>query len=234
LTEYFRIKNFNKFQHYGSNRHVIWIKFYTSILDNDDIDMLPDNVKAHLFGIWLLAARKDNKIRFNNNYVAKKINATTKVDLQNLVDLDFIELMIDANDSKMLATTASNTLAGIRVDKNRIEKKVLIVRIFEKWNDSKIICHSKISDGITKAATKTLEEYTVEEIIKAIENYGIVVNDEKSFFSYRWTLEKFLIGSGPDRIPFGNIKQFLDEANPLENFKIEKKKNVRDDISRYV
>ena len=66
----------------------------------------------HLCAIWLLASRTDNRIPWDAEWIATRINATAEVDLDALQDAGFIELIADA--SKVLARReqgASTTLA---------------------------------------------------------------------------------------------------------------------------
>lgn len=104
---FFQVKNFEKFQHY-KDRSPPWIKLYNELLDDYDFGLLPDASKMHLVAIWLLASRSENKIPYDQGWVARRINATEKVDLKLLADRGFI--IVD----QQLQTTeqdASNTLA---------------------------------------------------------------------------------------------------------------------------
>lgn len=85
----FSVKNFEKFQHY-KDRSPPWIRLYNSLLDDYEFGRLPDASKAHLLAIWLLASRYDNKIPLDPDWVARRINATTPVDLAGLQKAGFI------------------------------------------------------------------------------------------------------------------------------------------------
>ncbi len=91
------MKNWTKFQHY-KNRRPPWIKLYNSLLDDYAFTRLSDASKAHLICIWLLAARLDNKIPNDADWIAKQIGAWEFVDIQALIGAGFIEL-----DGEMLA-----------------------------------------------------------------------------------------------------------------------------------
>ena len=80
MKQYFRVVGWGDFQHYG-DREPIWIKLYTALLDEEDFEALTDAQRFHLVGIFLLAARKHNRIPFCKNYVARKLAATDPVDL---------------------------------------------------------------------------------------------------------------------------------------------------------
>jgi hypothetical protein len=87
----FSVKNFEKFQHY-KDRSPPWIKLYNELLDDYEFGRLQDASKMHLIGIWLLASRSDNKIPHDPAWVAKRINANSKVDLEELEQAGFIVL----------------------------------------------------------------------------------------------------------------------------------------------
>lgn len=86
---FFRVKNFERFQHY-KDRSPPWIKLYNELLDDYDFGLLPDASKMHLVAIWLLASRSDNKIPYDSGWVERRINATERVDLGLLLDRGFI------------------------------------------------------------------------------------------------------------------------------------------------
>jgi len=85
----FRVKNFEKFQHY-KDRAPPWIKLYNELLDDYEFGLLPDASKMHLVAIWLLASRSENKIPFDPAWVGKRINATEKVNLSLLEAKGFL------------------------------------------------------------------------------------------------------------------------------------------------
>lgn len=90
---YFRIKNFDRFQHYKSSTSVpTWIKLYAAILIDPEFLKLPDVSKGHLMLIWIIASQLKNRVLFDSKYVAQIIGANGKVDLQGLVDAGFLEI----------------------------------------------------------------------------------------------------------------------------------------------
>jgi hypothetical protein len=85
----FSVKNFEKFQHY-KDRSPPWIKLYNELLDDYQFACLQDASKLHLIMIWLLASRSDNRLPYDPAWVAKRINATAKVDLDALARSGFL------------------------------------------------------------------------------------------------------------------------------------------------
>ena len=107
MTDYFAVRNFEKFQHYR-DRSPPWIKLYKSVLDDYEFGNLDDASKAHLVAIWLLASRYDNRVPFDAEWIARRINATATIDLQKLVDGNFIVLEQDC--SMLLADRKQNAV----------------------------------------------------------------------------------------------------------------------------
>ncbi len=65
---YIRIRNWEKFQHYKKRRPV-WIKVYVSLLDDPNYLELEPFQRGVLHGLWLLAAKTDNKISASPAYL---------------------------------------------------------------------------------------------------------------------------------------------------------------------
>jgi hypothetical protein len=108
----FSVKNFEKFQHY-KDRAPPWIKLYNELLDDYEFGRLPDASKMHLIAIWLLASRSGNKIPYDSAWVARRINANTKVDLTLLACSGFIVVDQQLQEA---GQDASNTLAYCNQD----------------------------------------------------------------------------------------------------------------------
>ena len=87
----FKVKNWNEFQHY-KDRNPPWIKLHNQLLDDYEFEMLADATKGHLLCIWMLASRTNNEMMFDHKWIARKIGASSKVDLDLLLDSGFIEL----------------------------------------------------------------------------------------------------------------------------------------------
>lgn len=99
------VRDYDQFQHY-KDRNPPWIKFYATTLDDYKIAKLPDASKAHLFAVWLLASRYNNRFPYDAEFIAKRINATEPVDLEALIKCGFL---IEIQD-------CSNTLADRKQD----------------------------------------------------------------------------------------------------------------------
>lgn len=105
MARFFKVRNFEKFQHY-KDRSPPWIKLYNETLENYEFGSLNDATKGQLIGIWLLASRTDNKLPFDPKWIASKINATDPVDLEALYAANFITDLDEADTAEQDATPA--------------------------------------------------------------------------------------------------------------------------------
>ena len=91
MARYFRVVNLDQHQHYR-DRSPPWIKLHAAILENYKFGALDDPAKAHVMQIWLLASRLENRVPYDPEWVGRRINATEPVDLDQLLELDYIEM----------------------------------------------------------------------------------------------------------------------------------------------
>lgn len=89
-VKFFRIRDFDKFQHY-KDRNPRWVKLHGEQLEDYEFQQLPDSSKFHALAITYLASRTQNKIPNDPAWVAAKIGATEPVDLTLLWDFGFLE-----------------------------------------------------------------------------------------------------------------------------------------------
>ena len=118
-VQYFRVVNLEKYQHY-TKRNPPWIKLHASTLEDYDFARLQDASKMHLCAIWLLASRTDNKIPYDAEWIAKRINATADVDLAALEHAGFIEVI--GYDSNTLAPRTQSA-APETEDRERVREQ---------------------------------------------------------------------------------------------------------------
>lgn len=83
--EYLRVKNIEKFQQYKDGRPIKWIKIWLTLLDDYKFNKLPEKTQIHLVKIWMYAARNNNKIENDSSWISRRIEAQSKVDLNQLV-----------------------------------------------------------------------------------------------------------------------------------------------------
>ena len=87
--KYYRVKNWEKFQHY-KDRNPPWIKLHNSLMTDPDFLCLQDASKLHLIMIWLFASRSENKITTDEKLLTRLLMLDKQVDLSPLVSAGFL------------------------------------------------------------------------------------------------------------------------------------------------
>ena len=110
--EFWSVAKFAEFQHY-SQRNPPWIKLHTRLLDDARFITLPDGQKIVLIGLFLQAARSDNKILNDPRWLQSKLGLKTRPDFALLQAQGWIEPYREANDPVLASRkqNASNPLA---------------------------------------------------------------------------------------------------------------------------
>jgi len=76
------------------------------------------------------------------------------------------------------------------------EEKEGIIIIFEFWNSCKKSSawrsHRKLTKDIVQAIIENLKHYSVEDICQAIQNYSDILQSDKYYWTYTWSLYRFL------------------------------------------
>jgi hypothetical protein len=67
-----------------------------------------------------------------------------------------------------------------------------INNIYIYWNTLNIYKHRNLTDKTRRKIQSTLKLYSEDEIKKACKNYADIVNDDRYYFNYKWTLHDFL------------------------------------------
>ncbi len=89
-----------------------------------------------------------------------------------------------------------------------------ITTIYDHWLNQNIYKHNR---NTFKSQIRTaLKKYSEDEILTSITNYGVIVNGEEYYWSYKWTLGDFLKRG---------IDKFMDLDIAKENFKNNGKKD---------
>ncbi len=89
MANFFRIRNFERFQHY-KDRNPPWIRLYGALWRDRAFFRLPDAVKAHLIGLFALAARLDNRIPDDPEWLAHELCASEPIDFAALLASGFL------------------------------------------------------------------------------------------------------------------------------------------------
>jgi hypothetical protein len=91
----FRVVELDRRQHY-KDRNPPWIKLHSERLEDPHFASLPDNTKAHLLLIELLASRTGNALPLEERFIRARINARSRVNLSLLLEQGFIERIASA------------------------------------------------------------------------------------------------------------------------------------------
>ncbi|MGV6934091.1 hypothetical protein ACWA2B_00945 [Paenibacillus sp. CMM36] len=98
--------------------------------------------------------------------------------------------------------------------KNDMNVKNEIKDIYEFWNSLEIIKHRELTQKMKSSINARLENMTIDEMREAIGNYNTIITSELYWYTYKFTLDKFM---NPK-----NIDQFLSENKPFETFRKQK------------
>lgn len=84
------------------------------------------------------------------------------------------------------------------------------IGVFEHWNSKGIIKHKKANQQMIGHINARLEDYEELELLKAIDNYDVILKSDIYYWSHTWTLETFMKPN--------NVIRFLDSSNPFRTF----------------
>ncbi|WP_343009825.1 hypothetical protein [Clostridium celatum] len=118
--------------------------------------------------------------------------------------------------------TSKGTMEGTSKKKSK-RKENIYNSIFDFWISKNIKKHRSITVSIKKSIDKTLKEYSKDEIIEAINNYGDMLNSDYEYCSYKWGLDEFLIKTDKDRTR--QLPKFLNDGSKYLNYLSWKSKN---------
>lgn len=88
--EFFRIRNFEKFQHYADRRPP-WIKLYRDLWADPRFFDLSEADRYLLISLFVLASQHDNKVISNQKWLKAQLLTSRAIPLQRLVDTGWIE-----------------------------------------------------------------------------------------------------------------------------------------------
>jgi hypothetical protein len=112
---YLTVKNYDLHQHYKSKQDLAapaWIKLHRSLLSDYDFSQLGDLSKAHLMLIWLQASQTKGRIPNDPRWIADKIGAASKVDLECLIAAGFL-LTLEQNEETALERIEAATKSAL-------------------------------------------------------------------------------------------------------------------------
>lgn len=171
--KHFCVRNWDKFQHY-KNRNPPWIKLHTELLENYEFASLQDASKLLAICIWMLAARSDNRIPADVDWIKSKCNLKSKVDLEPLFSGGFIEWIQELPSTEH---TASNTLAERKQNadseerRDRGETEDVVRVVFDHWKAEHNHPKAQIDTKRHKLIREALKTYSADDLKSAISGY---------------------------------------------------------------
>ncbi|MCA9454305.1 MAG: hypothetical protein H6750_04605 [Nitrospiraceae bacterium] len=121
-SRFFRVKNFERFQHY-KKRCPPWIKLYYEILDDDAFISLPLEAQLYYLLLLLIAGRRDNVIPLDSKYLKKVMRLEHEPDLKPLFESGFLLALSKQQASKMLADRKQNALSETESEAEREKRR---------------------------------------------------------------------------------------------------------------
>lgn len=160
--------------------------------------------------------------KYNLRRGGKPMMDCVEKELQEVKDkslIDYIGKRVSNSNIKALYDTYHDTcndtptIRGQYKEEEK-EKEEYIYMLFEYWNSKKIIVHRKMNQAMKSHINARLEEYSVDELKKAIDNYNEILKSDNYYWTHKWSLQDFMKPN--------NVTRFVDDADPLENFKKSK------------
>lgn len=186
MTAFLAVKNWAKFQHY-KQRNPPWIRLYNELLDDYAFACLQDASKWHAVGIWLLASRFDNRIPDDPTWIAQRINARTKLDLDELLSAGFIERCNDDQGAstplalvKQDATPETETETETETDSSGVAARKgdeRVWRVFDYWVQvtGRDPARTRLTAGRRQKIAARLKSYDVDALLLACD--GVMLSE---------------------------------------------------------
>jgi hypothetical protein len=176
------------------------------------------NVMEKLFLVEIDSLDNDNGCYASNSYFAEFFQLSRNrcseiiksLENKKLIKIDYIREQGKKNIEKRVIKVVENPNTPIRKtdrpirkieggysekceENNTVPNNTFnnLNNIYSVWNECKIIVHKKLTKDMERAYKKTSKDYTDEEIITAIRNYSLILN-QSNWFNYKWTLSEFL------------------------------------------
>lgn len=157
---------------------------------------------------------------FNERLNAK--NQTTKIDDDYVEARNTVE-----NKETPIYQTINPILSFDKLDfikqsnpYNTYTTSNITLNIYKHWNLKNILECRKLKPEIKKLIEKSLEDNTEKEILEAIDNYAIILNDEQYYYSYRFDIGSFL--TLKKNAGIRNFEKFKNIAKPFDSYLIKK------------
>lgn len=162
----------------------------------------------------------ENFLKALENDKMVRNRTTNRYILITIINYEKYQGKDDKNDEQNEEQIRNRLRTGLeRGNTNKNELKNIkngkkVTSIYNHWNKKNIIIHKSI-DPFISSIQIALKKYSEEDIKTAIENYSYILNSDKYFYKYRFTLNKFLTISAKTN----HIEEFLDLKIAKNNYK---------------
>lgn len=144
------------------------------------------------------------------------IKSTNKYSVVTIDKYDLYQDVFNKSDQQKSNSCPSNDQQMSTNNNGNKGNKENIYTIFEHWKEKKIVVHKSLNAKMESHINARLGDHEVSELLKAIDNYSEVLDNDKYYWSHRWTLQDFMKPN--------NVIRFLDSSKPLETFLSTKQK----------
>ena len=193
------VRGWEEFQHYR-DRRPLWIKVYTSLLDNDEYRHLSGHCRSVLLGIWLAYATSDSRLRLDTLSLSRRLGLrVTTADIEALVQAGFLRVRASKPLARRYQDASPRARPRARGEGEKEKEKDLLpgkppgsskpweaeLSPGEAWRELELV---KLLELLEDADAKTLpvlrkvsEGLTQAQIVKVRES---VVRNGKRYASY--------------------------------------------------
>jgi len=152
--KYYRIKNWEIYQHY-KDRNPPWIKLHYEMLSSEDWVMANDETRVLMIAIMLIGSKNNGYFLNNQNFI-KRVAYLDKINLEPLISSGFLEP----------ASELEQPLAQFRPEKEKEKEKELFIKFWSEYP-------RKVGKSVAKTAWfKVIRRYPAEDIVAASEEYA--------------------------------------------------------------
>lgn len=223
--QYFRIKNFERFQHY-KNRRPSWIKFYNSLLTDMEFNSLTEVQQLHLLKLWLLASQNKNRLIFDSQTIRKRLGLDSRLSLEVFVKAGFIEIIEDTEKNASTALVSNKEVEEYKQEPPLTPPRGGMVLVwFEKiWEKYPNKDGKKAALRHFKATVQT--DHHWQQIQTALENYKAQIEYDrarKDGYNRQYKSGSTWFNNWPDWVDWQLPEQAQNrQPNPSETDQLDK------------
>lgn len=195
------------FEERGAYIYLICLQFFRGRLRKEEIKKALGADYERLWAVLSEKYKTDGELFWNERVEIEREKRSRFTDSRrkNLQGSSHMESHMDSHMEN------ENVNEDINVKGN-----VIVNNIFDHWNKAGIIKHQKLTGKMETKIKSALKDYTPEELAQAISNYSEILNSPEYYWSYRWTIQDFLMRG---------IEKFSDLQTAKKNYRKENLEN---------